>query len=100
MQVMQWESQGIWQMISVLLPYSLLYQEPIFRQEDKDRIIAQISDLEYAVPPRIVFTADQYEINQALLNEEKEITLLIGSSNEREVAVGKRISSLYWHLFQ
>lgn len=72
-------------------PVLVIISEPIFRQEDKDRIIAQISDLEYAVPPRIVFTADQYEINQALLNEEKEITLLIGSSNEREVALEKDI---------
>ena len=46
---------------------------------------------EYAVPPKVVFVADQYEINQALLNEEKEITLLIGSSNDREVALEKDI---------
>lgn len=72
-------------------PVLVIISEPIFRQEDKERIIAQINDLEYAVPPRIVFTADQYEINQALLNEEKEITLLIGSSNEREVALEKDI---------
>lgn len=68
-------------------PVLVIISEPMFRQEDKDRIISQINDLEYAVPPRIVFTADQYEINQAILNEEKEITLLIGSSNEREAAL-------------
>lgn len=68
-------------------PVLVIISEPMFQQEDKDRIIAQINDLEYAVPPRIVFTADQYEINQALFNEEKEITLLIGSSNEREAAL-------------
>ncbi len=68
-------------------PVLVIISEPMFRQEDKDRIIAQINDLEYAVPPRIVFTADQYEINQVLFNEEKEITLLIGSSNEREAAL-------------
>ena len=72
-------------------PVLVIISEPMFRQEDKDRIIAKINQLEYAVPPRIVFTADQYEINQALLNEEKEITLLIGSSNEREVALEKDI---------
>lgn len=72
-------------------PVLVIISEPMFRQEDKDRIIAKINELEYAVPPRIVFTADQYEINQALLNEEKEITLLIGSSNEREVALEKDI---------
>lgn len=72
-------------------PVLVIISEPIFRQEDKERIIAQINDLEYAVPPKLVFTADQYEINQALMNEEKEITLLIGSSNEREVALEKDI---------
>lgn len=72
-------------------PVLVIISEPIFRQEDKERIIAQINALEYAVPPKVLFTADQYEINQALLNEEKEITLLVGSSNEREVALEKEI---------
>lgn len=70
-------------------PVLVIISEPIYRQEDKDRIIAQINDMEYAVPPKVIFAADQYEINQAILNEEKEITLLIGSSNEREVALEK-----------
>lgn len=65
--------------------------EPLFRQEDKDRIVAQIEDLEYAKPPKVIFASDQYEINQALREEEEEITLLIGSSNEREVALEKDI---------
>lgn len=72
-------------------PVLVIISEPLFRQEDKERIIAQINNLEYAAPPRVVFTADQYEINQELMNEEKEITLLIGSSNEREVALEKEI---------
>lgn len=72
-------------------PVLVVISEPIFRPEDKERIIEQINDMEYAVPPRVVFAADQYEINQALLNEEKEITLLIGSSNDREVALEKDI---------
>ncbi len=72
-------------------PILVVISEPIFRPEDKERIIAQINDLEYAVPPRVVFTADQYEINEALRNEPKEITLLIGSSNEREIALEKEM---------
>lgn len=75
-------------------PVLVIISETIFRQEDKDRIIEQINAMEYAVPPKVVFTADQYEINQTLLNEEKEITLLIGSSNEREVALEKDIQFL------
>ena len=72
-------------------PVLVIVSEPLFRQEDKDRIVAQIEDLEYAKPPKVIFASDQYEINQALRVEEEEITLLIGSSNEREVALEKDI---------
>ena len=72
-------------------PVLVIVSEPLFRQEDKDRIVAQIEDLEYANPPKVIFASDQYEINQALREEEEEITLLIGSSNEREVALEKDI---------
>lgn len=72
-------------------PVLVIVSEPLFRQEDKDRIVAQIEDLEYAKPPKVIFASDQYEINQALREAEEEITLLIGSSNEREVALEKDI---------
>lgn len=72
-------------------PVLVIVSEPLFRQEDKDRIVAQIEDLEYAKPPKVIFASDQYEINQALREEKEEITLLIGSSNEREVALEKDI---------
>lgn len=72
-------------------PVLVIVSEPLFRQEDKDRIVAQIEDLEYAIPPKVIFASDQYEINQALREEEEEITLLIGSGNEREVALEKDI---------
>lgn len=72
-------------------PVLVIVSEPLFRQEDKDRIVAQIEDLEYAKPPKVIFASDQYEINQALREEEEEIKLLIGSSNEREVALEKDI---------
>lgn len=72
-------------------PVLVIVSEPLFRQEDKDRIVAQIEDLEYAKPPKVIFESDQYEINQALREEEEEITLLIGSGNEREVALEKDI---------
>lgn len=72
-------------------PVLVIVSEPLFRQEDKDRIVAQIEDLEYAKPPKVIFASDQYEINQALREEEEEITLLIGSSNELEVALEKDI---------
>lgn len=72
-------------------PVLVIVSEPLFCQEDKDRIVAQIEDLEYAKPPKVIFASDQYDINQALREEEEEITLLIGSSNEREVALEKDI---------
>ncbi|MBQ1689203.1 MAG: nitrogen fixation protein NifK, partial [Lachnospiraceae bacterium] len=74
-------------------PVLVIISEPIFRQEDKKRIIKEIQDLEYAKPPKVLFLADQYEINQAI-REEEEVTLLVGSSNEREVALEKEIQFL------
>lgn len=72
-------------------PVLVIIAEPIFREEDKQRIIAQISDLEYAKPPKILFTADQYEINQAILTEEEDISLILGSTNEKEVGLVKEV---------
>lgn len=74
-------------------PRIAVISEPIFRPEDKERIIKELSDLEYATPPKIVFTADQYEINQALY-EDEEITLIVGSSNEREAASFKEVQCI------
>ena len=67
-------------------PVKVVITEPIFRPEDKERIISQISDLEYADPPEIVFAADQYDINQALVNSD-DVSLIVGSSSEREAAL-------------
>ena len=72
-------------------PVLVIVSEPIFRPEDKERITGQIQNLEYAVPPKVLFLTDQYEINQAIREEEREITLLVGSSNEREIALEKDI---------
>ena len=72
-------------------PVLVIISEPIFRQEDKERIIKEIEDLEYAAPPKILFLTDQYEINKEIREEKNEITLLVGSSNEREIALEKDI---------
>ena len=72
-------------------PVLVIITEPIFRPEDKERIIKNISELEYSNPPKIIFASDQWEINQAIRNETEEITLLVGSTNEKEVALEKGI---------
>ena len=72
-------------------PVLVIISEPVFRPEDKERIIKEIEDLEYARPPKVLFLTDQYEINKAIREEEQEITLLIGSSNDREIALEKDI---------
>lgn len=72
-------------------PVLVIVSEPIFRPEDKERIIKEIQDLEYARPPKVLFLTDQYEINKAIREEENEITLLVGSSNEREIALEKDV---------
>lgn len=66
-------------------PVLVVITEPIFRQEDKERIIAEFTNLEYAKPPKVVFASDQYEINKVLM-EEEDLSLIIGSSNEEEVS--------------
>ena len=75
-------------------PVLVVITENIFRPEDKERIIKEISSLEYAAAPKIVFASDQWEINQAIKNEPEEITLLVGSTNEKEVALEKGIQFL------
>jgi len=75
-------------------PILVVITENIYRPEDKDRIIKEISELEYAIAPKIVFASDQWDINQTLLKEPEEITLLVGSTNEKEVGLEKEIQFL------
>ncbi len=74
-------------------PVLVVISEPLFRQEDKERIVTELMTLEYAKPPRVVFCADQYEINQELLKQE-DISLIIGSSNEEEVSSLKEVQNI------
>ena len=75
-------------------PELVIVTEPIFRPADKERILENITKLEYAAAPRVVFASDQWEINQAILNGGEEITLLVGSTNEKEAALEKGIQFL------
>lgn len=71
-------------------PLIAIVTDPMFREEDKERITKRITELEYARPPKVIFETDQYKITKAL-EAEGDITLLIGSTNEREVALKKDI---------
>lgn len=64
-------------------PQLVIITEPMYRSEDKQRIIDRISDLEYAHPPKIVFESDYYRIIQQL-EKVPDIDMIVGSSNERE----------------
>ena len=75
-------------------PVLVVITETIYRPEDKERIIQNISQLEYATAPKIVFASDQWEINQAILNEPEDISLLVGSTNEKEIGLEKQIQFL------
>ena len=75
-------------------PVLVVITENIYRPEDKERIIQNISQLEYAAAPKIVFASDQWEINQAILNEPEDISLLVGSTNEKEIGLEKQIQFL------
>jgi nitrogenase molybdenum-iron protein beta chain len=71
-------------------PILTIITEPMFREEDKDRIRRRLTELEYAKPPVVIFEPDQYKLTK-VLKEHEEITLLIGSTNEREIALQKDI---------
>ena len=64
-------------------PLLVVITEPMYRSEDKQRIIDRIIDLEYAHPPRIVFESDYYKIIRQL-EKFPDIDMIVGSSNERE----------------
>lgn len=74
-------------------PVLVVIAEPIFRPEDEERIRKELTQLEYAKAPKIVFAPDQYEINKALL-EEDDISLIIGSSNEKELSSIKDVQCI------
>jgi nitrogenase molybdenum-iron protein beta chain len=69
-----------------LIPRVVIISEPIFRQSDKDRIIEQLSNLEYAKAPDVYFESDQFKINE-IIRKYDDISLFIGSSNDREEAL-------------
>lgn len=68
-----------------LTPKLVIITEPVFRPADKERITEQLTQLEYAKAPTVIFASDQYEVNQAIM-QHPELTLLIGSANEKEAA--------------
>ena len=75
-------------------PVLAVVTDPVQKEADRELIAKRIREMEYAVPPEVVFASDQYEINQAILTQKKEITFLIGSNNEREAALEKEIQFL------
>lgn len=64
-------------------PLLAIITEPMYRPQDKERIINQLTNLEYAKPPVVVFESDYYKIVKTL-EKYPDIDMLVGSSNERE----------------
>lgn len=71
-------------------PIVSIITDPVFRPEDKERINRQLTELDYAKAPKIVYETDSYLIQKELESHE-ELTLLVGSTREREVAMKKEI---------
>jgi nitrogenase molybdenum-iron protein beta chain len=69
-----------------MTPALTIVTEPIWHPADKEYISGNIRTLEYADPPDVFFLSDYYEITRKI-KEYEGITLLIGSSLEREVAM-------------
>jgi nitrogenase molybdenum-iron protein beta chain len=62
----------------------------VFRPDDKQRVIDQLTGMEAVRPLEVFFTGDQWEINQTL-GKFPETTLLVGSTNEAEFAMSHGI---------
>jgi nitrogenase molybdenum-iron protein beta chain len=69
-----------------MTPSVAIITEPIWRGTEKEYITKTIQTLEYANPPDVFFFSDYYDIRKKI-KEYEGITLLIGSSLEREVAL-------------
>jgi nitrogenase molybdenum-iron protein beta chain len=67
-------------------PEVAVITDPVFRREDQERIEEQLLRLESSSPPELVFSGDQWEINQTL-ERFPETALVIGSTNEGEFAM-------------
>lgn len=67
-------------------PVLSIITDPVFRPEDKERIQNQITNLDYARPPQLAYETDDWKIKK-LLEKYPDITLLVGSSRDREYAL-------------
>lgn len=74
-------------------PVVTIISEAVFRKSDKEVIENRIKDLEYARAPEIQFKADQYDISNIIVRT-KDLSLLVGSSSEREVAAEQGIQCI------
>lgn len=66
-------------------PKYVVVSEQLYRPEDKERLLEQITNLEYAKAPEVIFASDQFEIDKAI-REHEEASLIVGSANDREAA--------------
>jgi nitrogenase molybdenum-iron protein beta chain len=67
-------------------PVVTIVTDPIYRPNDKAVITERITGLEYAKAPDVVFETDHYRIREKL-KAYGDVTLLVGSSLEREIAM-------------
>jgi nitrogenase molybdenum-iron protein beta chain len=67
-------------------PAVAICTDVIFRPADKEYVTKQLTEPDYPPAPELVFTGDQYQINQALAKH-PDAALLIGSTNEHEFAM-------------
>jgi nitrogenase molybdenum-iron protein beta chain len=65
-------------------PVAVIVTDPIWSDNDKQRISTALTTLEYARPPEVSFLSDHYDIRSKV--KSYDFTLLIGSSLEDEVA--------------
>jgi nitrogenase molybdenum-iron protein beta chain len=68
-----------------LKPELTIVTEPVFREADRETIERNIRTLDYVTVPEIHFESDNYKI-QKILSANQDITYIVGSSVEEEIA--------------
>ncbi|MFP3155716.1 nitrogen fixation protein NifK [Lachnospiraceae bacterium ZAX-1] len=71
-------------------PVVTIVSDPIWSDSDKTYIKEQITSLTYAKAPDVFFLSDHFDIREKI-KEYNDITLLIGSTLEQEVALEKNL---------
>ncbi|MCD7725293.1 MAG: nitrogen fixation protein NifK [Clostridiales bacterium] len=74
------------------IPVVIIDTDDVVKKEDKEKIIAELTDLEYGGTPDVFFEGDQWKIRDTL--RKYNLTMILGSTYEKETAGELGIASV------